>query len=88
MLRTPRFNRRLRNSGPSLPARLVHAGKTLSIAERLTDLGWAEPAACWYGFVRPRVEITVGLLQRLDEKELLTVLAHERRHLCRRDTTR
>ena len=45
MLRTPRFKGRLRNSGPSLPPRLVHAGKTLGIAERLTYLGWAELAA-------------------------------------------
>jgi len=86
--RTHRFNRRLRSHGLPLPPRLAGAASTLGIADRITYLGWATPTACCYGFVRPRIAVTAGLLQRLDDTELMAVLAHERRHLHRRDPVR
>ncbi len=45
-------------------------------------------AAFCYGFLRPRVAVTAGLLARLDDTELIAVLAHERHHLRRRDPAR
>jgi Zn-dependent protease with chaperone function len=88
LARTLRFNRRVRDSGHPLPPRLVRAGISLGIVERLTYLERVDLAACCYGFVRPRIAVTAGLLQRLDDTELMAVLAHERRHLHRRDPAR
>ncbi len=88
LVRTHRFNRCLRSHGLSLPPRLVGAATTLGIGDRITYLGWATPTACCYGFVRPRIAVTAGLLQRLDDTEIMAVLAHERWHLHRRDPVR
>ena len=88
LARTLRFNRRLQDAGQPLPSRLAHAGTALGIAAQLTYLESADPGACCYGFVRPRIAVTAGLLQRLDDVELMAVLAHERQHLYRRDPAR
>jgi hypothetical protein len=40
------------------------------------------------GFLRPRIVVSEGLLALLDERELLSVLAHERHHARRRDPLR
>lgn len=88
LMRTLRFNRRLAHRAGPLPSRLARTGRRLGLDDRLTyldDAGWA--AFC-YGFVRPRVAISAGLLARLDDQELLAVLAHEGHHLRRRDPAR
>lgn len=83
-----RFNRRLRAEARALPPRLARGGRALGLGARLTFLAQPEPAAFCYGFVRPRVAVTAGLLARLDDEALVAVLAHERRHLRRRDPLR
>lgn len=88
LMRTHRFNQRVRQSALPLPPHLACIGVDLGIADRLTYLGWVSPAACCYGFVRPRIAVTAGLLARLDDEELASVLAHERQHLHRRDPMR
>lgn len=88
LIRTVRFNRRLQHGGRALPPQLARIGSNLGIADQLTYLEWAEPAACCYGFIQPRVAVTAGLVTRLDDEELIAVLAHERRHLRRRDPLR
>lgn len=85
---THRFNQHLRNSGVTVPPRVVHLAADLGIADRITYLAWAQPAACCYGFRRPRIAITEGLVAYLDDAELTAVLAHEREHLRRRDPVR
>ena len=88
LVRSLCFNRRVRDSGQPLPPRLVRAGIILGIVDCLTYLEAVDPAACCYGFLRPRIAVTAGLLQRLDDTELMAVLAHERSHLYRRDPAR
>jgi Zn-dependent protease with chaperone function len=46
------------------------------------------PQAFCAGLVRPRVYITIGALERLDEAALAAVLEHERHHARRRDPLR
>jgi Zn-dependent protease with chaperone function len=41
-----------------------------------------------YGFLRPRVCLTTGLVAALDAAELTAVLAHEQRHVAQRDPLR
>jgi len=52
----------------------------------LVDL--PQPLAFAYGFVRPRVCISTGLVAYLDRAELQAVLGHEWVHLTRRDPLR
>ena len=88
LVRTLRFNRDLDRSAAPPPPRLVRSGRCLGLEDRLTYLDEPAVIACCYGFVRPRVAVTSELLARLDDEELLAVLAHERHHLLRRDPAR
>lgn len=85
---THRFNQHLRRSATAIPPRLGRLAAELGIADRITYLGWAQPAACCYGFTRPDIAVTAGLVTQLDDEELIAVLAHERQHLRRRDPLR
>lgn len=88
LVRTHRTNQRLRHGAMPLPQNLARAGAELGIADRITYLAWAEPVVCCYGFVRPCIAVTAGLVARLDDEELRAVLAHERHHLRHRDPIR
>ncbi|MDP9354392.1 MAG: M56 family metallopeptidase [Chloroflexota bacterium] len=88
LMGTLRFNRTLRRQAAPLPLRLSAAGATLGLSNRLTYLEHALPAAFCYGLLRPRIAVTAGLLDRLDDEALAAVLAHERQHLRRRDPAR
>ncbi len=88
LLQTHRFNQQLRRSAVAMPPRLARLAATLRMTERLTYLPWAQPAACCYGFGRPRIAVTEGLVTQLDDEELIAVLAHERQHLRRWDPLR
>ena len=46
------------------------------------------PQAFCTGFLRPRVYLSTGALERLDDAELAAVVAHERHHQARRDPLR
>ncbi len=88
LVRTLHFNCRLDGCARPMPARLARAGVRLGLGDRLTYLGEPGLAACCYGFLRPRVAVTAGLLAHLDDEELTAVLAHEGHHLRRRDPLR
>jgi hypothetical protein len=52
----------------------------------LVDL--PQPLAFAYGFVRPRICLSTGLIEQLDRAELRAVLGHEQVHVTRRDPLR
>lgn len=85
---TRRFNRNLANAAQPLPDRLLRLGEGLGITDRLTYLRHPRAMAFCYGFLKPRIAVTAGLLARLDDAQLLAVLAHEQEHLRRRDPLR
>lgn len=86
--KTLRFNRQLRNAGAPVPNRVNAIAETLGLASRLTYVADPEPMACCYGLLSPRIAVTAGLVERLDDEELTAVLAHERAHQRRRDPLR
>lgn len=88
LIRAHYLNRRLDERAHPAPARLVRAGERLGLGTRLIYLNDPAPAAFCYGFVRPCVAVTAGLLKRLDDEELTAALAHERYHVQRRDPAR
>ena len=85
---TLRFNRRLALSACPIPARLAAIGDRLGLTDRLMVLDVPELTAFCFGFRRPSVAVTTGLMACLDDEELTAVLAHERHHLRRRDPAR
>lgn len=87
-LATLRCNRRLRRRAGPIPTRLWRIGVDLGLAGRLTFLVAPEPMACCYGLLQPRIAVTAGLIDRLDDAEIAAVLGHERYHLRRRDPLR
>ena len=88
VLQTHRFNQCLRRSGATMPPGLLRLAADLGITDRVTYLPWGQPAACCYGFRRPVIAVTAGLVKCLDDAELTGVLAHEREHLRRCDPLR
>ena len=85
---TLRFNRAVRREAAPVPPRLSSVAATLDAGTCVTYLEQSQPAAFCYGFLRPRIAVTAGLLARLDDDALRAVLAHERQHVRRRDPAR
>lgn len=57
----------------------------LGLASRVDLVRVPQPFALCYGWRTPRVLITTGLVESLDQAELHSVLAHEKYHLAQRD---
>ena len=85
ILRTQRAVRHLGLIAVALPARLRPLARQLGLEPRLDVLATNQPTAFCYGFWKPRVLVTTGLLDTLADDELLATLAHERSHLRARD---
>jgi Zn-dependent protease with chaperone function len=57
----------------------------LGLAGRLDLVDLAVPVAFCYGYLRPRVLVSTGLVELLPPRELEALLLHEREHLRQRD---
>jgi hypothetical protein len=71
-----------------LDACLARASAAIALAADAIVVEGRRPQAFCAGLLRPRVYITTGALERLDEAALAAVLAHERHHARRRDPLR
>lgn len=77
-----------------LRRQLTPSGALAELAERLGLAGRIDvvvdlrPFSFCYWFLRPRVCVSTGLVERLQPDELEAVLLHERSHLRRRDPLR
>jgi beta-lactamase regulating signal transducer with metallopeptidase domain len=47
-----------------------------------------EPQAFVFGFIKPKIYLSTGLLKKFDKNSLKTVIAHEKAHVARRDPLR
>lgn len=88
LLATLRCDRTLRGTAVAPPDRVAGVAAALGLASRLTYVASPEPMACCYDLLRPRIAVTAGLVDRLDDEEVVAVLGHEREHLRRRDPLR
>lgn len=86
---TRRVVHTIRSYPPALPTHALHQQvQNLGIAERVDVVAWDRAEAFCYGFLRPRICMTTGLLAALHPAEVEAVLRHERHHLRRRDPLR
>ncbi len=67
------------------PPRLQRIASSLRLETQVDLVEDVRPLAMCYGWRAPRILVTTGLLDLLDDDELSAVLAHERCHLTHRD---
>jgi Zn-dependent protease with chaperone function len=82
------LRRLLRAAGRPLPASVRGVAESLGVADRVEVVATGEAFAVTHGLVRPRILLSMGLVDALDAAELTAVLVHERHHLRRRDPLR
>lgn len=70
------------------PAEVVAVATVAQIATRIDVVDATRPFAFAYGWIRPRVCVSTGLVQLLNARELEAVLHHEGWHVGRRDPLR
>lgn len=68
-----------------LPVKLAGMLEQLALATYVDLVVAPQPFAFCYGWRKPRVLVTTGLVESLDDVELKSVLAHEKYHLAQRD---
>lgn len=61
---------------------------SLHLVDRVEIIDQEKPAAFCHGYIFPRIIISRGMMQLLDQDELRAVLAHEKYHLVYRDPLR
>lgn len=77
-----------RSARLAVSPRVDAAAAIANIAERVDVVDARRPFAFTYGWVRPRVCVSTGLVALLDDRELEAVLHHEKWHADRRDPLR
>jgi beta-lactamase regulating signal transducer with metallopeptidase domain len=82
--------RLLASLGPTMqpPAAVAALASRLEIDDLLTVRAGPLPTIFCHGLLRPRICMTTGLLDLLDEDELHAALRHERHHARRHDPAR
>ena len=73
---------------PRMPPRIVPIAHAVNVADQLDVVDVPRPFAFVYGWALPRICISMGLIDRLTDREVEAVLYHERWHLLQRDPIR
>lgn len=68
--------------------RLTQAAERVGVSQAVTLIAGQTPRSCCYGFRRPHILVSEGLIRALEPHQLEAVLWHERRHLENRDPLR
>ena len=84
-LATVRLDRSMKRRKLPAPPRLVAASDAAELRPEAKLVELAAPFSCTYGVLRPQVVISRGLLERVDDTELVAVLAHEAQHVRAHD---
>jgi beta-lactamase regulating signal transducer with metallopeptidase domain len=72
----------------ALPRRMRDLARELGLEGRIDLVEDDRPFSFTYWFLRPRISVSTGLVDRLDGAELRAVLLHERYHVRQRDPLR
>lgn len=88
LLRTREALANFKDARADMPPALGTIARRLALADRVDIADFREPLAFCYGLVRPRLMVSTGLVQLLDDDELEAVLRHEAAHLRHFDPLR
>ena len=88
LLATAALIRSLLRRTVGAPAAVAAVATRLGLAGRIDVVDDERPFSFCYWFLRPRVCLSTGLIDRLEPEEIEAVLLHERSHLRRRDPLR
>ncbi|OGH71352.1 MAG: hypothetical protein A2921_00465 [Candidatus Magasanikbacteria bacterium RIFCSPLOWO2_01_FULL_43_20b] len=75
----------LKRARPALRASLREVVNELGLDEKVVEIREQSPAVFCYGFLKPKICVSDGLVSALEKEELRAVLRHERRHLLNYD---
>jgi Zn-dependent protease with chaperone function len=85
---TRRLNQATQTAGLPLPPVVAKLATKLYLTDTLAVVSGGTPFSFCYGFWRPRICLSLGLIELLNEAELEAVLRHEAYHLDRREPLR
>jgi len=88
LLATAQLIRSLLRRTVVAPPEVEEVARRLALAGRVDVVEDERPFSFCYWFIRPRICVSTGLLDRLEPDEMEAVLLHERSHLRRRDPLR
>jgi beta-lactamase regulating signal transducer with metallopeptidase domain len=88
LLATAQLIRSLLRRTVVAPSEVDEVARRLALAGRVDVVEDERPFSFCYWFIRPRICVSTGLLDRLEPDEMEAVLLHERSHLRRRDPLR
>jgi len=71
----------LKNRKQTLSLKLVRAMRIVKLKKRVIEINTEELMVFCFGFVRPRICISQGVVDKLSQPELTAVLLHEKTHL-------
>lgn len=80
------FRKSLLSKKHEHPASLMHLSISLGIQEKVLVFTQTKPQAFCFGIRNPKIYISTGLVQLMNQKELEVILRHEKYHLEHRDT--
>lgn len=82
------LRRLVRSAARPVPASVAVVAEEAGVAGLVDVVAAGEAFAATRGLVRPRILLSTGLVDALEQSELTAVLAHERHHLRARDPLR
>lgn len=82
---TEQYVKKLLFTQRALSGNLEQIANQLQLCSRVVLVAAPQPFALSWGWLRPRVLVTTGLVEALDDQELYSVLAHEKYHLTQYD---
>lgn len=85
LVATERLARRVRSRRGHAPAGLRRAASAVGLSGRVQTMDAPEVFSFTYGFIRPRVVVSTGMVAVTDHDELRAVLEHERYHVRQLD---
>ena len=85
LLASYRFQRALRLLTVPTPPGVTRVARAHALTVPVQALAWDEPLAFCLGLRRPRIYVSTGLVNLLDDDELAAVLLHEQHHGQQRD---
>jgi len=82
---TSKFTKSILADATRASFKLSRSAKRVNLHGKVVEIKSARPIVFCFGFLKPKICISSGLIKKLNQEELQTVLLHEKLHLMRRE---